>query len=886
MRSLTFSQEDGYPLVFLVPQIRSNEIRKEYLDAFGIPAHEALVHELFLNGKKTTVSQMKQFVTEELVPSLSLDSETKYLVVADAGYYKVLTGDAKAETNLGYVKDCLYGPWKVVYVPNYRQIFYDPEKTRKKIAQGMNALVAHVSGTYEDPGSSIIHFEEYPQTTEEIEEWLAKLLAMDCDLSIDIEAFSLKHHKAGIGTITFCWNKHEGIAFPVDYMPIVGATQAPFGKQVRNEPVRQLLKDFFRVYLRRAIYHGASYDVYDLVYQLFMTDVLDTEGLLAGLGIMLRNYEDTMLITYLATNSCAGNKLSLKDQAQEYAGNYAQSDIEDITKIPLDKLLRYNLVDGLSTWYVYEKHWDRMVDDQQFLIYESLFKPSVWDIIQMQLTGLPLNMKRVKQVKGYLEAIEQDALQRIGQTSIAKQYTHQLREKHVAKRNSELKTKRISMDDAETQKVNFNPRSPPQLQELLYEMVGLPVLDLTDSKLPATGADTLEKLINHAPNQEVKDFIQGLLDYSAVDKLLTAFIPAFEEAMEGPDGWHYLVGSFKLGGTVSGRMSSSNPNLQNLPANTEMVLQEIILQLFPELRKYCDKGKLNLGKLIKSCFEAPPGWLLCGLDFASLEDRISALTTKDPNKLKVYTDGYDGHCLRAYAYFGDQMPDIDPTSVESINSIAKLYKKLRQDGKSPTFALTYQGTWRTLVKNCGFSEELAKKIEASYHILYAVSDKWVQEKLDQAAKDGFITAAFGLRIRTPLLAQVVRGTSKTPYEAEAEGRTAGNALGQSWCLLTNRASVEFMTKVRSGPYRLDIKPCAHIHDAQYHLIRDDAEAILWANKHLVKAVQWQDHPDIMHDEVHLGGTFSIFWPTWANDIEIPNDCTEDVLYRTIQEKCA
>lgn len=63
-------------------------------------------------------------------------------------------------------------------------------------------------------------------------------------------------------------------------------------------------------------------------------------------------------------------------------------------------------------------------------------------------------------------------------------------------------------------------------------------------------------------------------------------------------------------------------------------------------------------KLIKSCFQAPPGWLLMGLDFASLEDRISALTSKDPNKLAVYLEGFDGHALRAQAYFGDRMPDI------------------------------------------------------------------------------------------------------------------------------------------------------------------------------------------------------------------------------------
>ena len=70
------------------------------------------------------------------------------------------------------------------------------------------------------------------------------------------------------------------------------------------------------------------------------------------------------------------------------------------------------------------------------------------------------------------------------------------------------------------------------------------------------------------------------------------------------------------------------------------------------------KGKLHLGKLIKTCVQPPPGWIFCGLDFDSLEDKISALTTKDKNKLAVYTQNYDGHCLRAYSYFGEHMPDI------------------------------------------------------------------------------------------------------------------------------------------------------------------------------------------------------------------------------------
>lgn len=245
------------------------------------------------------------------------------------------------------------------------------------------------------------------------------------------------------------------------------------------------------------------------------------------------------------------------------------------------------------------------------------------------------------------------------------------------------------------------------------------------------------------------------------------------------------------------------------------------------------------------------------------------------------TTGYDGHCLRAYAYFGDQMPDIDPNDVESINSIDLKYKGERQESKAPTFALTYQGTYKTLMVNCGFSETKAKSVEKKYQELYAVSIQWVQDKLDQASKDGYVTVAFGLRVRTPLLHQVIRGTSRTPYEAEAEGRTAGNALGQSWCLLNTRASVEFMGKVRDSDFRLDIRPCAHIHDAQYMLIRDSISAVLYTNEHLVKAVQWQDHPDIAHDQVKLGGELSIFYPDWSKEAVLPNGSTEQEICEII-----
>lgn len=224
--------------------------------------------------------------------------------------------------------------------------------------------------------------------------------------------------------------------------------------------------------------------------------------------------------------------------------------------------------------------------------------------------------------------------------------------------------------------------------------------------------------------------------------------------------------------------------------------------------------------------------------------------------------------------------------VAQINSIEKKYKPLRQESKVPTFALTYDGTYVTLMTGSGFDIDKAKLIEARYHELYVVSDKWVANKLDQAAIDGYVTVAFGLRVRTPLLKQVIRKTSKTPYEAQAEGRSAGNALGQSWCLLNTRAWMAFMRKVRASKYRLDIRPCSQIHDAGYALIRDDIRAVKYANDELVKEVEWQEHPDIKHDEVKLSGKLGIFYPNWSQEITIPNKASKAQIFSTIDEAMA
>lgn len=359
---------------------------------------------------------------------------------------------------------------------------------------------------------------------------------------------------------------------------------------------------------------------------------------------------------------------------------------------------------------------------------------------------------------------------------------------------------------------------------------------------------------------EQAKILQALIELAEVSIILDTFVSAFvQRTVKKADGMWYLHGNFNLGGTLSGRLSSSKINLQNLPSTGS---------------KYA--------KIIKQCFKAPPGWFMTGADFNSLEDMISALTTKDPNKLKVYTDGYDGHCLRAYAYYGDQMPDIVET-VDSINSIAKKYKPLRQASKGPTFALTYQGTWHTLVNNLGLPKDKAQMIEERYHELYEVSDKWVQDRLEKATQDGFVTIAFGLRLRTPILSQTILNKANTPYEASAEGRTAGNAMGQSYGMLNNRAAIEFQERLLASQYWRDILPISHIHDAQYFLIRQVPEVIEWYNKNLVECMAWQKLPEIQHDTVKIGGECEIFYPSWAEGNTIPNGAQLDEVKSLVEE---
>lgn len=637
---------------------KRDELQKNYvmkLATHGVSPNNVIAFTLEYNSAgKAPVKHIKEYL-ELLLPELN-SLKIEYLYCTDSAFFKTLVGQNKADIHAGYVLPCSvkgFEHMKVVLGINYNQLIYDPTQS-VKLDASLFALASHAVGSYQAPGTGIIQQAIYPENLSSIQAALNALHDYPV-LAADIEAFSLRFNEAGIGTIAFAPDTGRFVAFACDYKPNTmalagvadeGDRRKEHGRFVPNADVRAALKAFFTSYKGRLIWHNAGYDVKVIIYTLFMRTPDDTAGLLEGLDIMYRldshGIDDTKIITYLATNSTAGNTLGLKANAQEFAGNWGKEDIKDIKQIPLPELLQYNGVDCLSTNFVHAKYWDRMVADQQLELYHEFMMPSQKVITQIELTGMPMSRAKIDEIEVKLTAIDAAYQTVVRKQPIVAQFenrkTDQLWQKDYDDRKAKAKNpdKILPKDRAAFPQHVFNPGSGPQLQILLYDMLGLPVVDTTDTGLPSTGEDTLTKLLDHPIGVANKELIEALIGISQVSTILSTFVPAFKKAIDRDgSGIVWLHGNFNVGGTVSGRLSSSEPNLQNIPA------------------------KSIFAKLIKEAFMAPAGWVFAGADFNSLEDMISALTTKDPNKLRVYLDGYDGHCLRAFYYFKEKLLHIE-----------------------------------------------------------------------------------------------------------------------------------------------------------------------------------------------------------------------------------
>ena len=572
------------------------EINNHYLSKLmeeGVLPSSVLTLPLIYNTSTKILAKTAKAYLDKLIGKIPT-SATK-LIIADSSYFKFITKTSKVSSNYGAVvagSHPGYTHFTCAYVPNYKSLFQQPEN-----AQLIDLGIKAIAGT---SNSVLIKSAEYGFQYGSDRELLDSLYQYPV-LSADIETTGLSLEDEII-SISFAWTKHDGLAIDLSITGIY------------------YLKKFFENYKGKLIFHNGLFDAKLLIRSLWMEHNTDYVGMMQGLSYF-KNFDDTMIMAYLAKNATTKVSLRLKEVALEYVGNYA-IEIQDTSKYTKQEILKYNLIDTLATFYVWEKYYTEILSRP----YREIFQPSLYSLLKMMLVGLPMNSHRVNEVHNILASKEKVLKEQIQENNHVIVFNTILQKDACIKANEQLK--KLVKPISDFSNIKFNPSSHIQLAKLLFETLELPILDKTKSGAPATGSDVLKDLENYTTDEDILDLLKFVRDLSEVEKINGTFIKAFMQEKD------FLHGNLKLGGTQSGRLASNSPNLTNLPAHGSM------------------------GKLVKSCIEAPEGWLFAGADFSALEERIGAILSQDPNRIKVYTDGMDGHSMRTYKYFADQMPDI------------------------------------------------------------------------------------------------------------------------------------------------------------------------------------------------------------------------------------
>ena len=562
MPHILFEKNDTYEVALLVKDfaLASKNLHKHYYEPLvekGVASNSIIAFSL--DGSRKTAKPQKEYLYQ-ILPSLD-KLQVKYLFVMDASYFKVLTGVKNTSCVYGSTYPCTiqgYGHMQVILGVNYQVFVHDP-KQKDKLDLSIVALAEAVTGLLIKKPMVFTERKYFTRSTEprEINEALEFLLDQP-ELAIDIEDVSLNVMHTVVGTISFSWNTETAYVFAVasDFAD-KGSSIVTDDDYYKNLIYK--LRTFFSVYEGNKIFHKANYDIKVLIYNLFMKrDPLNYEQMMIGIDKLVNNFDDTKLIAYLATNSTARNELGLKILALPFAGDYGKDDINDITKIPLMELMEYNSIDTVSTFWVKEQYMPIVVQDNQLDIYETIFKPSMKDIVQMELVGVPLNMDRVKEVATILEKDIADTNKALLDNKYVKILINQLREQEFDKKHEEWKSKTEPLSYFNY--VTYNPNSDNQNRQLLYDVIGLPEINFTKGGKPSCDGDTLKDLKNHTKDPVILDILNSLAALADASIIYNNFINSFlNNSVKKADGLYYLHGNFNLGGTVSGRLSSSDP---------------------------------------------------------------------------------------------------------------------------------------------------------------------------------------------------------------------------------------------------------------------------------------------------------------------------------------
>ena len=554
-----------------------------------------------------------------------------------------------------------------------------------------------------------------------LDEWISRL--EDAPLfAFDTETTSLNYMQAEIVGVSFAVEPGEAA-----YVPLAHINPGLEG-QLNREQVLEQLRPLLESDAVKKVGQHLKYDA----------------NVLANHGISLRGIaHDTMLESYVL--DAVGSRHDMGSLALKYLGQrvisfeeVAGKGVKQITfdHVPIEQAAEYAAEDADVTLRLHEALMPRLEAEPKLReVYEDLELPLVPVLSKIERNGAYVSVDRLRKQSG-----------------------------EIATRLAELETKACELAGQP-----FNLASPKQLGEILFEKLELPVIKKTPKGAPSTAEEVLVELANDYELPAV------LIEHRGLAKLKSTYTDKLPEMVDAATGRVHT--SYHQAVTATGRLSSSDPNLQNIPVRTEE------------------------GRRIRQAFIAPLGRKIVAADYSQIELRIMAHLSSDAGLLHAFAHELDVHSATAAEVFD--------VALEAVNN------DQRRKAKAINFGLIYGMSAFGLAKQIGVSRSEAQQYIDRYFARYPGVADYMDATRALAHEQGYVETLLGRRLYLPEI------NARNKQRQLAAERTAINAPMQGTAAdIIKLAMIEVDRWLTDSA--LDAKMIMQVHDELVFEVADDA----------------------------------------------------------------
>ncbi|VXB81140.1 fused DNA polymerase I 5'-_3' exonuclease; 3'-_5' polymerase; 3'-_5' exonuclease [Burkholderia sp. 8Y] len=502
--------------------------------------------------------------------------------------------------------------------------------------------------------TEIVHHYETVQTWEQFDAWLARIEAAEIT-SFDTETTSLDPMVAQIVGLSVAVEAGHAAYIPVAHRGPDAPVQLP------RDEVLAKLKPWLESASKKKVGQHLKYD----------------EQVLANHGIALNGVEhDTLLQSYVLEShrphdmdNLALRHLGVKTIKYEDVAGKGAAQI-GFDEVALDKAAEYAAEDADVTLRLHQALYPQVADEEGLLrVYRDIEMPTSRVLRKIERNGVLIDRAKL------------DA-----------------QSNEIAKRLIELQTQAYEHAGGE-----FNLGSPKQIGQIFFEKLQLPVVKKTPSGAPSTDEEVLQKLAEDYPLPKV------LLEHRALSKLKSTYTDKLPRMVNPSTGRVHT--NYAQAVAVTGRLSSNEPNLQNIPVRT------------------------GEGRRIREAFIAPPGSKIVSADYSQIELRIMAHISGDASLMRAFKEGEDVHRATASEVFS-----VTPLEVDNDQ---------RRIAKVINFGLIYGMSSFGLASNLGITRDAAKLYIDRYFARYPGVAAYMENTRVTAKMNGFVETVFGRRLWLP-----------------------------------------------------------------------------------------------------------------------------------------